>query len=199
MMAKTTWCESVGLAKIGHEAPQALDRCTIAWGQAMSQFTLQMKPILALLVASSLAIGITFPSTPAFADNEKHEKQKERDRDRDRQGAASGMRVAVDVRIGEPDRVIIRDYYGAAVRSGHCPPGLAKKNNGCMPPGQAKKWRQGEPLPRDVVFHDLPPALTMKLTLPPSGYRYVRVANDVLMIAAGTGLVVDAIRDLGSM
>jgi hypothetical protein len=22
----------------------------------------------------------------------------------------------------------------------HCPPGLAKKDNGCMPPGQAKKY-----------------------------------------------------------
>ena len=27
---------------------------------------------------------------------------------------------------------------------GGCPPGLAKKHNGCMPPGQAKKLRRGE-------------------------------------------------------
>jgi len=27
---------------------------------------------------------------------------------------------------------------------GGCPPGLAKKNNGCMPPGQAKKLRVGQ-------------------------------------------------------
>ena len=27
---------------------------------------------------------------------------------------------------------------------GGCPPGLAKKNNGCMPPGQAKKLRAGQ-------------------------------------------------------
>jgi Ni/Co efflux regulator RcnB len=39
----------------------------------------------------------------------------------------------------------------------------------------------------------------MKLTLPPPGYRYVRVANDILMIAAGSGLVIDALQDLGSM
>jgi hypothetical protein len=30
-----------------------------------------------------------------------------------------------------------RDYGG-------CPPGLAKKNNGCMPPGQARKFERGE-------------------------------------------------------
>ena len=27
---------------------------------------------------------------------------------------------------------------------GGCPPGLAKKNNGCLPPGQAKKLRIGQ-------------------------------------------------------
>jgi hypothetical protein len=27
---------------------------------------------------------------------------------------------------------------------GGCPPGLAKKNNGCMPPGQARKLDRGE-------------------------------------------------------
>src|SRR3954452_2407908 len=34
--------------------------------------------------------------------------------------------------------------YGA----GGCPPGLAKKNNGCMPPGQARKlYRTGQHFP----------------------------------------------------
>lgn len=37
-------------------------------------------------------------------------------------------------------------YYGSS-----CPPGLAKKRNGCLPPGQAKKqrWAQGAYFPRD--------------------------------------------------
>ena len=35
--------------------------------------------------------------------------------------------------------------------------------------------------------------------LPPAGHRYVRVANDILLIAAGTGMVIDAIEDLGKM
>jgi len=37
----------------------------------------------------------------------------------------------------------VRSYYEEDFRRGHCPPGLAKKHNGCMPPGQAKKWRMG--------------------------------------------------------
>jgi Ni/Co efflux regulator RcnB len=34
---------------------------------------------------------------------------------------------------------------------------------------------------------------------PPTGYRYIRVAQDILMIAAGTGIVVDAVYDLSNM
>ena len=165
----------------------------------MLRFNLPMRSALALLIAGSVALGMTVTVKPAFADDEKHEKHRGRDQDRDRQGAAPGVRVDVNVRIGEPDRVVIRDYYVEEIRGGRCPPGLAKKHNGCMPPGQAKKWRQGQPLPREVVFHELPPTLVVKLTVPPSGYRYVRVANDILMIAIGSGLVVDALQDLGRL
>jgi hypothetical protein len=96
-------------------------------------------------------------------------------------------------------RTIVREYYAAEYRSGHCPPGLAKKNNGCMPPGQAKKWSIGHSLPRDVIFYEVPPALVVRIGTPPPGYRYVRVAADILLIAVGTGLVIDAITDLGNM
>ena len=33
---------------------------------------------------------------------------------------------------------------GYGYGNGHCPPGLAKKNNGCMPPGQARKLERGQ-------------------------------------------------------
>lgn len=60
-----------------------------------------------------------------------------------------------------------------------------------------KKWAVGQALPPDIPYYPLPPELVVQLTPPPAGYRYVRVAGDVLMIAAGTGMVVDAITDLG--
>jgi len=97
------------------------------------------------------------------------------------------------------DRVIVRDYYAEDFRKGSCPPGLAKKRNGCMPPGQARKWQIGRPLPRDVVVYDLPRDLVIKIGLPPPDHKYVRVASDILLIAVGTGMVVDAINDLGQM
>jgi Ni/Co efflux regulator RcnB len=91
----------------------------------------------------------------------------------------------------------VREYFDEDQRGGGCPPGLAKKHDGCMPPGQAKRWHVGERLPRDVVFYDLPPSLVVRLTPPPMGYRYVRVDSDIVMLAVGTGLVAEAIEDLG--
>jgi Ni/Co efflux regulator RcnB len=96
-------------------------------------------------------------------------------------------------------RAFIHDYYAERFRAGDCPPGLARKHNGCLPPGQARKWMIGRPLPRDAVYYDLPPVIISQLGLPPPGYRYVRVANDVLLIATGTRMVMDAIRDLGGL
>ncbi len=66
-----------------------------------------------------------------------------------------------------------------------------------MPPGQAKKWRTGRPLPRDVIYYDVPQRLVVQLGVPPAGHKYVRVASDILLIAVGTAMVVDAIDDLG--
>lgn len=78
----------------------------------------------------------------------------------------------------------------------NCPPGLARKHNGCMPPGQAKKWDIGQPLPGDVNTYPIPQAVYQGLGAPPPGYRYVRVMNDILLVTTGTNMVVDAIKDI---
>jgi hypothetical protein len=104
--------------------------------------------------------------------------------------------ATVNLSFSSDDRRIVMDYYGAQARSGKCPPGLARKNNGCQPPGQAKKWQRGQPLPRDVAYRDLPPELSVRLRVPPPNHRYVQIAADILMIAVGTSIVVDAIEDI---
>lgn len=101
--------------------------------------------------------------------------------------------------FNDQHRTIVHHYYVEEFDHGHCPPGLRKKHNGCMPPGLAKQWRLGEPLARDVVYYDLPPAIVVQLGPPPIGHRYVRVASDILLIAVGTGMVLDAIADLSAM
>lgn len=148
------------------------------------------------LFAQSLAIP-----HPALADDHPG-KGKGRGNPHERyeggrhEGPGGGPYVNIDINFGDADRRMIYDYYGDVARFGHCPPGLAKKHNGCLPPGQARKWAIGRPLPRDVVYYALPPELLLRISPPPQGYRYVRVASDVLMIAAGTGMVVSAIEDL---
>ena len=92
-------------------------------------------------------------------------------------------------------REAVRTYY-ASHPGKNCPPGLAKKNNGCMPPGQAKKWHVGEPLPTTVVYTPVPQVVLVKLPAVPPGYRYVDVAGDILLIAAGSRMVVDGINGL---
>ena len=54
----------------------------------------------------------------------------------------------------------------------------------------------GQPLPAGVVYYTLPGPLLVSLGPPPAGHRYVRVATDILLIAIGTGMVVDAIEDI---
>jgi Ni/Co efflux regulator RcnB len=93
-------------------------------------------------------------------------------------------------------REAAQEYYGRPENRGYCPPGLAKKGGSCMPPGQARKWQRGHPLPAGLVYYEVPRSVVLTLGVPPSGYRYVRVASDILLLAVGTNMVVDAIEDL---
>ena len=104
-----------------------------------------------------------------------------------------GHEVRVGGYFNDAQRPVARSYFENQYRTGRCPPGLAKKNNGCMPPGQARKWSVGQHLPRDVVHYSLPPSVVVQLGAPPQGHRYVRVGADILLIALATQLVVDAI------
>ena len=173
--------------------------------------------ILAFLVSGMLAASPALAQKPSWAGGDKGDKKdkyekgnkgnsgnkgnagKGRDNAKgpDRDNARGGSRVVTH--FSDQHRVVIREYYGEQYRTGRCPPGLAKKNNGCMPPRQAKKWQVGRPLPRDVIFYDLPPAVVIRLGQPPAGHRYVGVAADILLIAIGTSMVVDAIQDLSRM
>jgi hypothetical protein len=41
--------------------------------------------------------------------------------------------------IVDRDRNVVRTYYRTEYDAGRCPSGLAKKNNGCLPPGQMNR------------------------------------------------------------
>lgn len=149
-----------------------------------------MNPKLRIAPAA-LALGIALGLGAAPVLAEKPEWAGE--------GKGHGKGKQKNKHFNDGKRAHIRRYYEEEFRGGHCPPGLAKKHNGCMPPGQAKKWRMGRPLPQDVVIYEVPPALVVRIGVPPSGYKYVRVASDILLIAVGTRMVADAITDLGRL
>ncbi len=143
-------------------------------------------------VACLLLSGAALANKPDWAGKGKNKHSEESHA----QAQGGSVEIRVGGYFGDDQRRTAQDYYGAQQAKGKCPPGLAKKNNGCQPPGQAKKWSRGQPLPRDVVFYPLPRDISVRIGLPPAGYKYVRVANDILLIAIGTSIVVDAIEDL---
>ncbi len=59
---------------------------------------------------------------------------------------------------------------------GGCPPGLARKHNGCMPPGQAKKLVRGQRFPygfgRNYGYRQIPYDLRSRYDLDPNDRYY---------------------------
>jgi hypothetical protein len=103
----------------------------------------------------------------------------------------------LSVAISLADQTILRDYLRSNYQP-KCPPGLAKKNNGCLPPGIAKKYAMGQPLPPGIAKKRLPGSLLGQLH-PPYGYEYVQVDRDVLLVSAATRHVVDAVTLLSAV
>lgn len=173
--------------------------------------------LASLISASLISIGQVHADKPEWAgkkdknydqhdgerDDGKYKKDKQKKKDKsakhnryeDDRGAYREIRDNSGVYFTDRHRVVTQDYYVNHYHGKRCPPGLAKKNNGCMPPGHAKKWSVGRPIPRDIVYYDVPQPVVVLLGPAPRGQRYVQINSDILLIALGTGLVVDAMID----
>jgi hypothetical protein len=131
---------------------------------------------------------IVILALPAFVAAGKPGKGKKKHRNTD---------ATVVVRFTDAQRDSVRVYFVEAHGRGKCPPGLAKKNNGCLPPGQAKKrYVVGQPLPPAVEVVPIPQEFSVRIGPPPEGYRYCLIDGDLVKLAIGTQLVVDAIEGL---
>lgn len=90
----------------------------------------------------------------------------------------------------------------AEAKNKHCPPGLAKKEVPCVPPGQAKKgvthheWRRGDRVDGDYVL--IPRAQWERLALRDydDGSTYLRADNQILRVMRDTLVVLEAVRIL---
>ena len=151
----------------------------------------RMKPNFANRNAALfLSCGFLFACSAVAAPNERAERNGNEASERRESAAPQGH--SFDAR----QRSVVNAYFAQEYRAGRCPPGLAKKNNGCNPPGQVRQWERGQPLPADVHWHALARDLQTQLGRAPTGYRYASVDNDVLLLELGTQVVVDVVQAL---
>ena len=165
--------------------------------------------IVALAIASLLMAG----SAIAKKDGDDHEKggnkhgQKHEDKREKREDKAekredkADKRQREDIKQGayfnDQQRTFARQYYTTTYKDGkRCPPGLAKKNNGCLPPGQVRNWAVGQPVPTNVTVYSVAQPVIRMLPPAPVGYRYARLGNDIVLVQQQNNIIVDIIQGL---
>ena len=138
-----------------------------------------MRIVLSLLVTAALAI-----SGPALAGNNKAKKGH------DSGGAQTTTSQVVTALITVTERTIILGYVNQYPNTLVAAPGAKP-----LPPGIAKKIARGGTLPPGIAKRYLPQNLLTQLP-PRPGYQWVVVDNDVMLIAAATGVIVDILADI---
>jgi hypothetical protein len=129
-----------------------------------------------------LVLAIALPGPLLAAKGDKGKKHKDK----------KGDAVTVSFRVDQRDHV--RGYFVEKHGRGKCPPGLAKKNQQCLPPGQLKKrYFVGQPVPQEIEIRAVPEDLVVIIGPPPSGYRYGLIDGDVVEVTVTTRVVVDFI------
>lgn len=146
------------------------------------------------------AVVTAFAASPALAGNGNgngHGKHGGKHADKHHVEKHGGRHRGDDRVVRHDDRRDRRGdhhaYYDDHRRAG-CPPGLAKKHNGCMPPGQAKKVGVGYPVPPGAVY-TIPRHVRTQLPPAPAGYRYAIVNNQVVLVSSGN-LIADIVLNL---
>lgn len=125
-------------------------------------------------------------------DRDRGEWRDRHDGDRDR----GEWRERDDRRDGDGWQ---RGEYRSSYRN--CPPGLARKHNGCQPPGQARNgWRRGDRLPRGyngyTSYNQIPRSYRDRYNLDRDG-RYVYRDGQVYQVNPRTSIIEQVLGALG--
>jgi hypothetical protein len=138
-----------------------------------------MRAFLSLLLAAALTVP-----TPVFAGNKGKKAHDVPAEQMDTSQAAVAL-------ITVTERTIIVGYVNQYRETLVPAPGSAKP----LPPGIARKIARGGTLPPGIAKRYLPQDLLVQLP-PRPGCRWVLVDNDVVLIAAATGIIVDILVDV---
>jgi len=128
-------------------------------------------------IIAAVALTLALPGAGLAGKKGKGKKDHGDKRDAD---------VEVTVQFGSRDRELVREYFVEKHGRGKCPPGRQAK----------KRYVVGQPLPSTVVIRELPSEISVRIGTAPHGYRYGIVDGDIVKLAIGTALVVDAIDGL---
>jgi Ni/Co efflux regulator RcnB len=137
-----------------------------------------------------IAVASAFACAPVFAKDHGEGKGKGHDKQEEKAGKHEDVKPGAY--FNDQHRQFARRYYEEHyAHAKACPPGLAKKNNGCMPPGQARKWAVGAPLPAGTPVYSVPQPILVQMPPAPYGYRYSRVGPDIVLVRVNGNVVVD--------
>ena len=166
--------------------------------------------IVTLTIASLLMAGTAFAKNQGDdhekggnKHGQKYEDKREKFEDKSEKKAEknAGKRQREDIKQGayfnDQQRTFARQYYTTTYKDGkRCPPGLAKKNNGCLPPGQVRNWAVGQPVPTNVTVYSVAQPVIRMLPPAPVGYRYARIGGDIVLVQQQNNIIVDIIQGL---
>ncbi|MGI8705977.1 MAG: hypothetical protein ACR2JJ_09325 [Sphingomicrobium sp.] len=135
-----------------------------------------MKKLILFVGAAAFALG-----TPALAQPGQGNAKQGKAQSAKSQGKAHGKAHSGAHSKAHGKHVVMRNgnrLYALGAR-GSCPPGLAKKNDGCLPPGQAKKlYNVGQRYDRNFgniwTYNQIPEHLRSQRNFDQSGRYYYR-------------------------
>ncbi len=117
-----------------------------------------------------------------------------------RPAVAADQASTAAIVFSEVEKRLIHDYYQGQAPAQHgkkdksgLPPGLAKKQS--LPPGLQKQLQRNGHLPPGLEKRALPGDLRSRL-YQRTGIEPIIVDNDVLLVVAATGLILDIIHDV---
>jgi hypothetical protein len=100
--------------------------------------------------------------------------------------------ISVEVRFGQDEISIIRDYYEDLGRKER----KDKHAGRGLPPGIAKNLARGKALPPGIAKQELPPELVRRLPDAPDGHERIIVDGKVLLVDIATQVVRDILADV---
>ena len=141
------------------------------------------KSIFALALYLATGSGVALAASAGNAAEKDEDKHKHN----------SSLNKSGPSHFDDERRELVGNYYKSNQGRKACPPGLAKKGNGCLPPGQAKKWQLGHALQANTPYQSVPQEVLRLLGKPPAGEHYGMIDEDILLLADVTELVLEVI------